>query len=635
MTRRISSPDTNADIELRICLDAQPRVSFAMIAGAGSGKTTSLVKALDHLLTARKAELKRMGQKVACITYTEIAAEQILQDVSNSPLVHVSTIHSFLWELAQSFQQDLKKGVIKRVQENIKELEDKAANYSSRVQQRTKDADAAEIIRLKELLITIESVPSFNYGTGSDYAKGILGHADIIDIVTRMIQEKPLFRAIISQKYPYIFVDESQDTFPEIVSAFKSIDSSHPEAFCLGFFGDPMQKIYVAGIGDIAMEAGWQRITKRENFRCSKPVLDVINAIRLADDGLQQVPGARVDAEGRPVSREGSVQLFVLPVNDQRTANLRKVREWCASNLHDDSWLKDDKVKIFVVVHRMAATRLGFPNLYSAMNDNAPEAFKQGFQEATAWPLQPLVSFVLPLVRYAKANKHFDVLSLLRSSSPLLAKEALTSTEVPAILRQLKAAVDLVVACFDPASAYSLGDVLQLLHEQQLCVLDSRMVAYIKNRIDAAANPLPTAAEASQKERNAMAALFNCPAKELTGYAYYIEDESPFATQQGVKGDQFDRVLNILDDDEGTHTQFSYDKYFGLKELSERDQSNIDESKDNVISRTRRLFYVSCSRAKKDLATVYFTGDVAAAVEKFRAQGIFPADRIFTEDELR
>ena len=75
-----------------------------MIAGAGSGKTTSLVKALAHLSRARAPALRRRGQKIACITYTEVAVGEIWSDVGNDALFHVSTIHSFLWTVVHPFQ---------------------------------------------------------------------------------------------------------------------------------------------------------------------------------------------------------------------------------------------------------------------------------------------------------------------------------------------------------------------------------------------------------------------------------------------------------------------------------------------------------------------------------------------------
>ena len=115
MTRRAGQPDTNADIELRGHLDRQPASCFVMVAGAGSGKTTSLVKALAHLSRTRAPDLRRRGQRVACITYTEVAVGEILSDVGDDALFHVSTIHSFLWTVVHSFQRDLRQWVGTRI----------------------------------------------------------------------------------------------------------------------------------------------------------------------------------------------------------------------------------------------------------------------------------------------------------------------------------------------------------------------------------------------------------------------------------------------------------------------------------------------------------------------------------------
>ncbi|MET4632081.1 superfamily I DNA/RNA helicase, partial [Bradyrhizobium sp. I1.8.5] len=115
----------------------------------------------------------------------------------------------------------------------------------------------------------------------------------------------------------------------------------------------------------------------------------------------------------------------------------------------------------------------------------------------------------------------------------------------------------------------------------------------------------------------------------------YVNKESPFSTQQGIKGAEFDRVLVVLDDDEGTHVQFSYDKYLGIKPLSDREEANRREGKETTVDRTRRLFYVCCTRALKDLVVVLFTADVAAARRQIAALGLFPPDAIHLEDEIR
>ena len=69
----------------------------------------------------------------------------------------------------------------------------------------------------------------------------------------------------------------------------------------------------------------------------------------------------------------------------------------------------------------------------------------------------------------------------------------------------------------------------------------------------------------------------------------------------------------MIDDEEAAFHQYSYGKYFGYVPLSDNDQAKINAGEETVLDRTRRLFYVCCSRAVKDLAVVIFVPDVAAA----------------------
>lgn len=636
MTKRINSPNTEADLKLRECLEKMPRVSFNMIAGAGSGKTTSLVKALSHVVGINGNALKMRGQQIACITYTEIAAKEIWDDVGNTPLITVSTIHSFLWTVIKPFQKDIKQWVERRIAEKCEELEEKFAK--PRTHEQTRKKIEKDLAKLRMQAKSIDKIPYFNYGTGSNYAKGILGHDDIIKLVTASIVENEVLRKIISQKYPYIFVDESQDTFPKIVDALKLVDSTNSEKFCLGFFGDPMQKIYSTGIGEVQQVDNWETITKPENFRCSQQVLKVINNIRRPADGLEQTGGRIELIEGTPTHVEGSAQIFVLPLQeeDQRTENLKKVQAVCATILNDDNWLVEEKVKIFVIVHRMAAKRLKFPNLYAAMNDHY-QAFKDGFMDGTIWPLKPFLNFVLPIVSACKANENATVISILRSQSPTLSTPSMKGAEVRQALGFLKTGIDTLLPLLEENSTGTVLDVFNVLTKYGLTEVDERIIAHINDTFEI----IETSGEDAEEEENsavneinAMKAYFACPAREFWGYKKYFDQQSPFATQQGVKGAEFDRVITILDDDEGTHNQFSYDKYFGVAPLSDTDKKNIEEGKDDVTARTRRLFYVSCSRARKDLVAIYFTSDVDNAIEKLNEVDIFENDRIFTIENL-
>src|SRR6056297_2056028 len=125
MTSRIGQPNTATDSALHERLASDGNRHFVMVAGAGSGKTTSLVKALAQIERTQGPALRRNGQQVACITYTEVAAGEIRGDVGNDELFHVSTIHSFLWTVIKPFQSDLRNWVRSRLNDKIAEEQDK------------------------------------------------------------------------------------------------------------------------------------------------------------------------------------------------------------------------------------------------------------------------------------------------------------------------------------------------------------------------------------------------------------------------------------------------------------------------------------------------------------------------------
>jgi len=316
MTNRVLRPDTEADIQLRACLDVRPMRSFVMVAGAGSGKTTSLVKALDYLAKACGVDLIRRDQQIACITYTEVAVGEIWGDVGNAPLFHVSTIHSFLWSIVRSFQVDLKNWVRLRIGEKIDEAEARIAKPGTRAATRTKLT--ADIERYGNQLRELNAVTHFKYGTGSDYGNGVLGHSDILKVGPYLITNRPLLRTLIAQRFPFVFVDESQDTDPDFVTALRQIADSGERPFCLGSFGDPMQKIYTAGAGAIEISKDWDVIVKPENFRCPNHVLSVINAIRAEDDKLHQTYGRRSPGDVAEEEVEGTARIFIMPADYRR-----------------------------------------------------------------------------------------------------------------------------------------------------------------------------------------------------------------------------------------------------------------------------------------------------------------------------
>lgn len=634
--RRVQQPDTPADVSLRECLNDTTKRSFIVVAGAGSGKTTSLVKALATIVKEHGPALKRNRQRVACITYTEIAAAEVWADVGSDPLIQVSTIHSFLWMLVRSFQMDIRSWVDRRLGEKLNELQDQAAKFGPRVQERTREKNRRDIERYERERGRIGSVAAFTYGTGSNYPKGLLGHDDVLKIATDFLKERPLFRLLLAQQFPFVFVDESQDTAPIVVEALKAVELQMRGKFCLGFFGDPMQQIYPTGVGDIVAEDGWLTIPKPENFRCATSVLAVANAIRRDGDDLVQTRGRMEEIDGVAQPVVGTARIFVLPTDGDRDGYIARVRNWMADQNGDPVWRsnEDNSIKVLVIVHRMAATRLGFGDLYAALNDKAPDAFKNGFLDASVWPLRPFICLALPLSDALQNSREFEAMSILRQHCGLLKKEELRGKNVSELLSRLRDASLCLATMMQAKEGRTVREVLIFIRDSGLTSLDPRVLAYLEQQLPPADEDAEPNEEEAGKEVSAMEAFLTCPAAQLWGYRRYIEDESPFSTQQGIKGTEFPRVLVVLDDEEGTHTQFSYDKYLRIKPPSDRDLKNIQESKETVVDRTRRLFYVCCTRALTDLVVVLFSSEPELAEQRVLEANIFPAASIFNLDAL-
>jgi DNA helicase-2/ATP-dependent DNA helicase PcrA len=308
--------------------------------------------------------------------------------------------------------------------------------------------------------------------------------------------------------------------------------------------------------------------------------------------------------------------------------------EWLAAKNDDAHWLSnenDAEVRALVLVHRMAAKRLGFPNIYSALNDKAPETLKGGLLDGTAWVLRPFVRYLLPLAAAARGGNDFEVMSALRQDCPLLTKERLAGQNAAQLLATLKENVDRLVAMFAEGSNATIREVIAFVHQNELAALDDRFIVYLDGT---AGDDEEEDLEEGTRESTSINSFLDCAVTELLGYREYIEHQSPYATQQGVKGAEFQRVLVVLDDEESAYNQFSYGKFFGTTALWDTDRKNAAEGKDTIVARTRRLFYVCCSRAVHDLAVILFVPDPAGALAAVIAKGFFRREDIHSLDDL-
>ena len=212
-----------------------------------------------------------------------------------------------------------------------------------------------------------------------------------------------------------------------------------------------------------------------------------------------------------------------------------------------------------------------------------------------------------------QSGDRFAVAQIVKKYSPLVSADSLKASE--SSLEEIRKADDAVKSFFslwDGDSDPSLIDSLKAVTASGLFGIPD-VFAPIVSRADSLDNDERSndSAEISDNDPmiDAWDEALSVPCSQLRSYVEYISDRSPFGTHQGIKGLQFPRVMVILDDNEARGFMFSYDKLFGAKAPTSTDKKNVKEGKETSIDRTRRLFYVTCSRAQSSLAVVVYTNE--------------------------
>ena len=271
--------DDHVDKELKQCFSEDNRKSFFMFAGAGSGKTRSLINALSFLDNDMGKNLSAHAKHIAVITYTNAACDEILRRLQYKPIFAVSTIHSFLWELIKSYQADIKEWVAQSIREDIADLQDK--------QNRGRGGKAAEkraedIKRKTERLARINTVKKFSYNPNREnVGYDSLSHSEVIKMGSEFISEEEIMQEILVGKYPILLIDESQDTKKELVDALFTVCEKHGDSFIVGMFGDTMQKIYMDGKENLSecIPRDWVQPAKVMNHRSAKRIVELANVV--------------------------------------------------------------------------------------------------------------------------------------------------------------------------------------------------------------------------------------------------------------------------------------------------------------------------------------------------------------------
>jgi DNA helicase-2/ATP-dependent DNA helicase PcrA len=606
-----SLKQTKADSQIHACLEENR--SFYMIAGAGSGKTTSLITTLDQIRDTHGRRLRRDVQRIVCVTYTKRAVAVISSRLGWDDLFVVSTLHSFLWDEIRRYTHDIRRAL----QEGILPYHiDKKREEDNGGRSQKALAAREKVFELEHHLAGLKDVPAFSYNDSrfSDYTTGELGHDDVIDVAAHMISASEQLRRIIGQKFPYIFVDEAQDTQENVLAALNAI-CERPGLPMIGYFGDPMQQIYDKRAGDFKGPPNSLRIPKEENYRCSRAVIDLLNAFR---KDIQQVPA------GENANVLGSVMIHLVQTEKPELPRGRYSPEQIdrASKKLDDvlaqwGWTEKADVKHLYLVRQMIARRLKFSNLHKLFTgDYASSRAQDDYEKGEHLLLRPFIVCLYPLVRASRAKDHRAIVDVLRQNSPAFDPKGSNANRT--LGEMVKRAESVVAELHRKWDVDSAGGVLRYCRDNELCQMPKKLLENLGRPPRTETYVEETHSE--EKGDWLSDEFFGMKLEEVERFCEFIEEKTEFSTQHGVKGEQYDSVLVVFDDVGSAWNNYNFSKTIT--------PATAGEPTERQRRLSTNLAYVCFSRAEKDLRIVMFSEYATAARQELLSRKLFTEEQI-------
>ena len=623
-------------------------------AGAGAGKTHALKESLFYIVNKYGDNLKYHNQQILCITYTNIATNEIKERIGNSSLVKVSTIHERIWELIKDYQKELVQIHQEKVSNELIETQAELNNPNNTKYKKFQRLNESEQETLKQILLDnrelyytnkdkntatfrtafqeiVDSSMMSNVGQFKDIIKAIykieyfqiclekistgeyksviydstqnndslyrmkISHDTLLEYGLKIVDRYETLKKIIINKFPYILVDEYQDTAENVIKIINALSIYSEQInfnLFIGYFGDRAQNIYDTGVGsDIdEIHPNLVSVNKRFNRRSTKQVIEVINKIR--NDHIEQISIYEDDDCGSVEFYQGSED----KINDFITR--------CKVDLNISY---TNKLHCFVLKNELVAKYNGFENiynsfkntiLYSGLNYQNLNTELVTYDKTKLGNVQNLIYKIIELHQslvnlttsiseilnekiYEGFNfkELFDLIELLKSISGNTIKEYIESIFNNYEESETKGYKKKVEDVFKEIDIYSLENLVSFMLEKLYRDIDDEQLENAKINIEK---------------------LLSISMTEYIKWFEFVnraeEQDVIYHTYHGTKGLEFDNVVVIMENGFGRNPN-KFSNFF----------VNPNAGDEN----TKNLLYVACSRAKKNLR-VFYLDDVSS-----------------------
>ncbi|MEJ6078817.1 UvrD-helicase domain-containing protein [Vibrio sp. 1-Bac 57] len=655
-------------VQLKINKSIDENSSFFFDAGAGSGKTYALIESLKYILKKYGQEISNRNQNILCITYTNAAAENIKLNFGNSNIVKVSTIHERIWELIHLHQdallrehvikikdklvslnasfmgscheQWLESGALKDfynyfMQKEVKNLyynsQDLKGDFEEKLRaigykfQRNKGKFINSINflygidKLNRCLSDIKSgknnTVKYDANFNSDRLHYmIISHDTLLEYGLALSLKYPMFNQIIIDSYPYILIDEYQDTNPNVVELLSKLttDNKSNRKPLIGYFGDVMQSIYSDGISNRLNQyhGNLKYIYKEYNRRSRDEIINIFNTFR-ADNLLQ---------ESIYENNIGGTFSFHQLIDDKPFDSSKLVYEFVNKELS----FQGENVDCLVLKNEMLAELSGFRTLYTSFKDFF--FFKEQAQKLISKDLNKLdntIRFIWGVMEFRNMilNKSRPLEDLLpKKEMPILMSEAqcYVSELQKLIDKDAKTFSDFITGIFQ---LYDEGTLLYKTKIKELFPFDGFKYS-VASFCSLLNDQLPSSGSITEEERlPKIDHILNINLSDYIKWYEFINDTSTdrikFHTYHSTKGLEYENVVIIMENSFANQKEYFSDFFRNPKS-------------EEFIER-RNLLYVACSRAISNLRVLYLD-----PIESFRSgvESFFGKPKSFKVDSL-
>jgi DNA helicase II / ATP-dependent DNA helicase PcrA len=217
------------------------------------------------------------------------------------------------------------------------------------------------------------------------------------------------------------------------------------------------------------------------------------------------------------------------------------------------------------------------------------------YESAEHFLLKPFLKTIYPLVVAWQKDQSRVAIDILRRDSPSFDIRGTNSKR--SLQEMIEISRKVLVELIRVWSTSSIRDVLEFCRNHQLIRISDRL----KDQLLRQPRQEVYSDENHSEEKGDWLCdeFFESKPHELTAFCEFIQLNSVFSTQHGVKGEEYRDVLVIFDDVEAAWSHYSFTKLLT--------PNTAGVPTPGQLERGRKLAYVCFSRAEENLRILLFT----------------------------